>query len=102
MKIIKQLEEKIEYEVQDAHEYAMLALEYKESCPETAELFYKLSCEEMTHMEILHRDVVRHIDRYRQKHGEAPEAMKAVYDYLHKRQIEASARVSNLQAQYKK
>lgn len=102
MKIIKLLEEKIEDEVQDAREYAELALEYRESFPETADMFYKLSMEEMTHVNALHKDVVRHIEKYKQKSGDAPAAMKAVYDYLHRRHMDAADKVSVLQCRYKK
>ena len=101
MKIIQLLEEKIESEIHDAHEYTKLAVMYKDSYPETADLFYKLSVEEMEHMNALHKDVVRHIEMYRQKNGEAPAAMKAVYDYLHKRHIEAAEEVKILQEMYK-
>ena len=101
MKIIQLLEEKIESEIHDAHEYTKLAVMYKDSYPETADLFYKLSVEEMAHMNALHKDVVRHIEMYRQKNGEAPAAMKAVYDYLHERHIEAAEEVKIMQGMYK-
>ncbi len=86
----------------DAHTYAELALEYKETDPETAELFYKLSGEEMTHMNALHKAVVRRIEEYRRQKGEPPEAMMAVYEYLHKRDIERAENVGVLQGMYKK
>lgn len=102
MKEIKLLMEHIEDELKDAHTYAELALEYKETDPETAELFYKLSGEEMTHMNDLHKAVVRHIEAYRRQKGEPPEAMMAVYEYLHKRDIERAENVGVLQGMYKK
>lgn len=102
MKEIKMLMEHIEDELKDAHTYAELALEYKEADPETAELFYKLSGEEMTHMNALHKAVVRRIEEYRRQKGEPPEAMMAVYEYLHKRDIEKAEEVGVLQAMYKK
>lgn len=102
MKIIKLLSEKIECELEDAHDYAALALEYRENCPETAALFCKLSSEEMTHMEALHKEVVRHIEQYRKTHDALPANMKAVYDYLHERQIKKAEKVGVLQGMYKK
>ena len=102
MKEIKLLMEHIEDELEDAHTYAELALEYKEADPETAELFYKLSGEEMNHMNALHKAVVANIEDYRKKKGEPPEAMMAVYEYLHKRDIEKAENVSVLQNMYKR
>ena len=43
MKKIKLLMEHIDDEIHDAHTYAELALEYKATDPETADLFCKLS-----------------------------------------------------------
>lgn len=102
MKEIKLLMEHIEDELEDAHTYAELALEYKETDPETAELFYKLSGEEMNHMNALHKAVVANIEDYRKKKGEPPEAMMAVYEYLHKRDIEKAENVGVLQNMYKR
>ena len=79
-----------------------MALEYKTTDPETAELFYRLSGEEMNHMNALHKDVVRRIDDYRRKKGEPSEAMTAVYDYLHKKMIGQAEEVGVLQAMFKK
>lgn len=96
MKIIELLSEHIEDELEDACTYAKLALEYKESDPELAQLFYKLSTEEMNHMDALHKRVVASIEKYRQMHGEAPAGMKAIYDFVHKKQNEKAEKVTNL------
>ena len=102
MKEIKLLAEHIEDELEDARTYAKLALEYKTSDPETAQIFYKLSGEEMGHQEMLHRCAARLIEDYRRTSGEAPEAMDAVYNFMHERFVEQAERVVNLQNMFRK
>lgn len=101
MKEIKILMEHVEDEIQDAKRYAELALEYRDSDPETAEMFYKLSCEEINHMNTLHKDVVRLIGEHRREKGEPPADMMAVYEYLHKRAVRKAEEAGILQAMFK-
>ena len=54
MKIIKQLSEYIEEELEDSEKYILKALEYKSEYPDTANTFYQLSVEEIRHMNLLH------------------------------------------------
>ena len=102
MKMIELLSEHIEDELEDACTYINLALEYKDTDPETANLFYKLSQEEMTHMDALHKRVVACIEKYKQTKGEPPEGMKALYDFVHKREIAQAEKITNLQNMFKK
>lgn len=93
MKMIQLLMERIDEELQDAHEYVKLALEYESEEPEAAALFARLSDEEMTHAKLLHELAVSCIDRLRKRGGVVPESMAAVYEYLHKKQIEKAETV---------
>ena len=97
MKIIKCLNEYIDEEIHDGEKYIKKALEVREEYPEVAELFNMLSNEEMKHMQLLHNQVVKLIDTYRKEHGEPPEAMLAVYNYLHEKFIEEAKEVKILQ-----
>lgn len=101
MKIIKKLSEMIEDEIDGAKCYAKKALEYRSEDRELADTLYNLSTEEMRHLQILHAQVTRIIDRYRKEHGEPPPAMQAVYDYLHEKHIGEAETVKRYQALYK-
>ena len=101
MKIIKILSEKIEEEINDAKAYEELAIKLKEEYPELSWTLNNLSGQEMEHMNILHNEVTELIRKYRETNGEPPADMLAVYDYLHKRQIEKAIEVKSMQAMYK-
>ena len=101
MKIIKELSEMIEEELEGAEEYAKCALHYKEEYPMIAKTFYEISLQEMNHVEMLHNDVKDIIEKHRREHGEPPAAMMAVYEYLHEKDIDKAARIKLYQSQYK-
>ena len=101
MKIIKKISEMIMDEAEGAECYAKKALMYKDERPALAKMFYNLANEELGHVNILHNAVVELIEEYRSKEGEPPEGMKAVYDYLHEKQIEEVAEVRTMLAEYR-
>ena len=102
MKLIEKLSEYIEEELEDAEKYATCALKYKEDNPMLAKVFYDLSNTELnSHMVALHDEVVRAINDYKNTTGEPPEAMKAVYDYLHEKHIEKANKIKMMHMQYK-
>lgn len=101
MKIIEKLSEKIEKEIDGAEEYVKCALNYKEARPQLAEIYYQIATEKMQHMILLHNQVVAIIDEYKKTKGEPPEAMKTLYDILHRKHIEHAAAVKGMLALYK-
>lgn len=101
MKIIKELSEMIEDELEGAEEYAKMAVMHREDNPTLAKTFYDISTDEMRHVNMLHDEVTRVIEAYKKEHGEPPAMMKAVYDYLHERHIAEANEVRMYQAQYR-
>jgi len=101
MKIIKCLSEKIEDELQDASDYIDLAMKWKNEAPDTADLFYELSVEEMGHMDKLHQEVTELIEEYRKEHGEPPRDMMVLYEYLHEKHIGTATQIRVKQGMYK-
>ena len=101
MKVIKCLSEKIEEELTEANSYIDLAMEWRDQEPETADLFYELSMEEMGHMDRLHNEVVRQINAYKERSGEPPENMMTLYQYLHEKHIGEAMKIKIEQGMYK-
>lgn len=101
MKIIEKLSDMIADEIECAEKYAKCALHYKEENPAVAETFYRIATEKMGHMGLLHTQVAGIIEAYRKEKGEPPEAMKLLYDILHRKHIEHAAAVKGMLALYK-
>ena len=87
MQLISKLSDMIEEELNDSEKYIRCAMDKKDTYPTLAATFYRLSVEEMNHVNMLHEQVVALIADYRNKNGEPPEKMQWVYDYLHKKHI---------------
>lgn len=101
MKVIKCLSELISEELDDSQKYIDLAMKWKDDDPETSDLFYTLSTEEMGHMERLHERVANLIEDYRQEHGEPPKEMMVLYEYLHQKHIGKAMEIRVKQGIYK-
>lgn len=98
MKIIKEMCEYMEEEIHDAKKYIKKAIAVKSEHPALAEVFNRLSMEEMNHMSMLHTEAEKLIADYRREHGDPPVNMQAVYDYLHERMIDKAREVKEYQA----
>lgn len=87
MKLIQDLSYMIEDEIEGACDYAKWSLKLKDDKPQLAQTFYSLTVDELKHIDILHNEVVRIINDYRNAGNEVPPDMQAIYDYLHEKQI---------------
>jgi hypothetical protein len=101
MKIIKELSEMIEDELDGAEEYARNAVAMMETHPTLAKTFYDISLDEVKHINMLHDEVKKIIEQHRKEKGDPPAAMMAVYEYLHNRHIEKANAIKMYQTQYK-
>ena len=101
MKIIEKLSKMIEEELHDAEKYARCANRWKTENQDLAQLFFRLSNEEMEHMNLLHNMVVQIIQEYRRTQGDPPERMLAVYDYLHEKQMKHATKVKAMQTMFR-
>lgn len=102
MKLIKELTERIEEEIDGAEEYVKEAIKLKHEHPSLAKTLYDISNQEMSHIDMLHTEVVKLIEEHRRTHGEPPAPMMAVYQYLHERHIDKVNAIKVLQAEYRK
>lgn len=102
MKLIKELTERIEEEIDGAEEYVKEAIKLKHEHPSLAKTLYDISNQEMSHIDMLHAEVVKLIEEHRRTRGEPPAPMMAVYQYLHERHIDKANNIRMLQNEYKK
>ena len=101
MKIILCIMEKIEEELHDADAYIELAMAWKTTDGEAADLFYELSTEEMQHMEKLHQRAVDEIETYRQENGEPPAGMQELYDHMHRKYMKEAMSIRVKQGMFR-
>lgn len=98
---IKDVSQDINSEICDAEHYIRQALVYKDRDKELADLYYRLSGEELDHMGRLHTQVTRLIDAAKRSGEAIPPGMPELYEYLHKMHVDASAKVVAMQAMYR-
>lgn len=101
MKIIEKISEMIEDEVEGACHYGKYAVKYKTDYPALAKVFYDIAMVELTHVDLLHDQVVKMIEEYRRTNGNPPKEMQFVYDYLHEKQIEKVNKAKNYLTNYR-
>lgn len=100
MKLIMKLSNRIDEEIEDAKWYAKHALKYKNKIRTLADTMYQISTEEVRHANMLHGEVTKIIEDYRAKHGQPPEIMMQLYNYVHEKSMAAMNEVQTLQQMY--
>lgn len=100
MRLIQIIVDHITEEVHDAERYATLALQVKAEHPKLADRLIELAEAEMQHMRILHTEAERLIEEARERTGEPPAHMLAIYEYEHAKQIKAAGQARQLIAEY--
>ena len=93
MKIIAEVVDMIQDELDGAEEYALCAIKWKAEYPKLSARLNELAGVEMQHSRILHDEVTRLIESYRQEHGEPPADMLAIYNYEHNKAIKHAAEI---------
>lgn len=100
MKIIEKVVELIGEELCDAKRYIKLADKESEHTS-LSECFAALAEEEMGHAKRLHTEIEKLIAEVRARNGEPPAEMLAVYNYMHKKQIEKAAKIRSMIDDYR-
>ena len=101
MKSIKLLTDLIDEEICDAEKYAKLALEYKESNADVAQVFFQLAQEELKHMATLHTTDVNIVKVHMNDSDPRTEGMKIAHEILHERAMEKEKGVRILLDMYR-
>ena len=101
MKEIKCLVEDIKDELEGAEHYAKLALQYKHTDRQLADIYAKLAGVESEHVTVLHDQVVRLIKEHKEEGNDIPPAMQAVYDWEHEKMIDNLTRVRSIISMYR-
>lgn len=101
MKIIKNLVEDIEEELEGAEHYAKLATQHKDEDRELADVYAKLANVELEHVEALHGQAVRMIKARKASGVETPAPMQAVWDWEHGKMVDTTARIKTMLTMYR-
>lgn len=98
MKEIKWLALAIEAELEDAEKYAKAAHQYRDTDKELSRACASIAEEEINHAMRLHKEAERMIKTYRAEGHEAPESMKAIWDWEHEKMVDHIARIRHMLA----
>lgn len=101
MKIIMKLVSLIDDELCGAKDYIKMAMRNRAEHPGLADTFADLADAEMGHVSRLHDEIVKLIEMVRERDGEPPAGMMAVYEYEHSKQINKATKIKQMIAEYR-
>lgn len=93
MKIIAELSDMIENEIDQADCYVDSALDIHVEYPDVANDYISMAQGNLDRISLLHNRVAKLIEIERKTNGEPPESMLKVYEYLHKKHINKVAEI---------
>lgn len=91
MREIAELSKQIRGEVAGVCDYAKSAVDYKKIDPALAEVYYKIANVEMTHVNLLHEQVMRKIAEAEKSGVDYPQFMRDKWEDQHKEIISKMA-----------
>lgn len=101
MKIITQLVDLIDEELDGAKHYIKMARREHDTHPQLSAAFAELAEAEMGHVKILHTEAARIIENYRETNGEPPADMLAIYNYEHDKQIDRATKIKQMISEFR-
>lgn len=96
MRIIAEVSDMIEDEIEQADCYIDKALDIQAEYPDVASDYVTLAQGNLDRVSALHNRVAKLIETERKTNGEPPESMLKVYEYLHKKHISKVADIRRL------
>lgn len=96
MKIIKELAERIEDELEGAEDYAKLAHKYRGHHDGLSAMYAEIAGQELTHVDKLHNKAVEIITAWRKEHGDPPRQMEKIWDHQHRKMIEEATEIQHM------
>lgn len=101
MREIREVVKDIKCELKHAYKYAEEANKHKTEYPTLADAYYKIANDGLTHMDLLHKEIVMLIDKVRKAGTTIPSGMMEIWDYEHEQMIEDAAEVKAMLMLYK-
>ena len=101
MREIKELVGDIKHELKGAEKYAREAVKHKTEYPALAAVYYRMACEKLDHVDMLHKEAVTMIDRAERAGKDVPRGMRDIWAWYHDMMIEDASDIRHTLDMYK-